>query len=106
MSKDRCYHLVYLGKRDVIIICFSEDLFRGFLHDPAYFERFSFFNRGNDVCQLRGEIRQRTEGLFAELIELSNTKLDTSMDLIKVLMLQLLITIEEAKRSILAPGNY
>ncbi|HTI93202.1 MAG TPA: hypothetical protein VL727_21535 [Puia sp.] len=106
MSKDRCYHLVYLGKRDVIVICFSEDLFRGFLHDPAYFDRFSFFNRGNWACQLRGEIRQRAEGLLEELLELSNTKLDTSMDLTKVVMLQLLITIEEAKRSILAPGSY
>ena len=100
------YHLVYLGKRDVFIICFSEDLFRGFLLDPGYFDRFSFFNGGNGVCQIRGEFRQRTEGLFEELIELSNTRLDTSVDLIKVVMLQLLITIEEAKRSILAPGNY
>ena len=106
MPKDRCYHLVYLGKKDVFIICFSEDLFRGFLHDPAYFERFSIFNGGNGVCRLRGEIRRRTEGLFEELIELSNTKLDTSIDLIKVVMLQLLITIEEAKRSILAHSNY
>ena len=108
MSKDRHYHLVYLSKRDVFIICFSEDLFRGFLLDPAYFDRFSFFNGagGNGVCQIRGDFRRRTEGLFEELIELSNTRLDTSVDLIKVVMLQLLITIEEAKRSILAPGNY
>ena len=106
MSTDRCYHLVYLSKRDVFIICFTEDIFRGFLLDPAYFERFSFFNVGSGVCQLRGEFRRRTEGLFEELMELSNTKLDTSVDLIKVVMLQLLITIEEAKRSILAPGNY
>jgi hypothetical protein len=106
MSTDRCYHLVYLGKRDVFIICFSEDLFHGFLHDPGYFERFSFFNGGGGVCPLRGELRRRTEGLFEELMELSNTKLDTSVDLIKVVMLQLFITIEEAKRSILAPGNY
>ncbi len=106
MSKDRRYHLVYLSKRDVFIICFSEEFFRGFLLDPAYFDRFSFFNGGNGVCQLKGDFRRRTEVLFEELIELSNTKLDTSVDLIKVVMLQLLITIEEAKRSILAPGNY
>lgn len=108
MSTDRRYHLVYLGKRDVFIVCFSEDLFRGFLLDPAYFDRFSFFNGtgGNRFCQLRGDLRQRTEGLLEELIELSETKLDTSIDLIKVVMLQLLITIEEAKRSILAPCNY
>jgi hypothetical protein len=106
MSTDRCYHLVYLSKRDMFTICFSEDFFRGFLLDPAYFDRFSFFAGGSGVCQLDGEFRRRTEGLLEELIELSNTKLDTSIDLIKVVMLQLFITIEEGKRSILAPGNY
>jgi hypothetical protein len=106
MSTDRRYNLVYLNKRDVFIICFSEDLFRGFLHDPTYFDKFSFLNGGGGVCSLRGKFRRRTEGLFEELMELSNTKLDISVDLIKVVMLQLLITIEEAKRSILAPGNY
>ena len=108
MSADRCYHLVYFTKGDVFIIHFSEDLFRGFLLDPAYFDKFSFFNETDEseVCQLNAEFWQKAEGLFAELIELSNTKLDTSIDLMKVVMLQLLITIEEAKRSILAPGNY
>ncbi len=108
MSTDRCYHLIYFTKGDAFIIHFSEDLFRGFLLDPAYFDKFSFFNGtdGTGVCQLNAEFWQKAEGLFKELIELNNTRLDTSTDLMKVVMLQLLITIEEAKRSILAAGNY
>ena len=104
MSKGHCYQLVFLNKGHAFTLCFSEDLFHGFLSDPAYFDRFSFFNEtgGDGVGQPEEAFWQRIEGLFGELIELKNTKLDTSIDLIKVVMLQLLITIEETKREYLS----
>ena len=76
-------------------VYFSVNLFGDFLSDPAYFERFSFFNKEGG-WRLTGKARQEAERLFEELTELYTTTLDSSADLIKVLLLQLFFVIEEA----------
>lgn len=89
-------------------VYFPVNLFGDFLSDPAYFERFSFFNKAGG-WRLTGKARQEAERLFEELTELYTTKgwhgtagrerggsPDSSADLIKVLLLQLFFVIEEA----------
>lgn len=73
----------------VYVLRFSDRFFSGFLLDPNYLDRFSFFGH---LCRLEGESRLRAELLLDELIQNGSM----APDLVRVLLLQLFFLMEES----------
>jgi AraC family transcriptional activator of pobA len=91
------------GEVDGYIINFSDTLFRSFLLNPNYLERFSFFSGVSEenVCQLPAEIHGKAVQLFDEILIqsglINNSK--GEIDMIRLLMMQLFLTVENSCKS-------
>lgn len=83
------------GKTDGYIINFSEAFFQSFLLKHAYIEEFSFFSGSlkDAVIDLPGDVRQQVCAVFEQIIGEWESNKTLGMDMIRVLMLQLFITI-------------
>ena len=79
------------------IINFSESYFKSFLLAPNYLDRFSFFNGSAEdgVLQLNAATLRQVALVVEEMLQLPETSIQRS-DLIKVLVLKFLLTVEAA----------
>ena len=89
------------GETDGYIINFSDSLFRSFLLNPNYLEGFSFFSGRSDesVGRLPNEIRGKVLELFEEIISHAGDGTYTAVDLVRALLIQLFIVINNSWRS-------
>lgn len=87
------------GAVDGYIINFSDALFRSFLLNPNYLERFHFLSGVSDdsVCHLPVQAHAKTIQLFEELLDEAGTgdQQANHNDMIKVLLMQLFMTVEK-----------
>lgn len=91
------------GEVDGYIINFSDALFRSFLLNPNYLERFSFFSGVSEenVCQLPAETHVKAAQLFDEILiqsDLINNR-EGEIDMIRLLMMQLFLTVDNFCKS-------
>ena len=80
------------GEMDGYIVHFNEQLFTSFLADGQYLERFPFFAGSSEegVCTLTGLTLTSVVGLFESLLQ------EAELDMIRVKLLELFITVERA----------
>ena len=85
----------FQGEVDGFVINCSLPFFRSFLLNPNYLEQFSFFSGAVDDCviQLPDDIQPQVLRLFNSLLSESETAGLQSMDMIRVLLVQLFITV-------------
>lgn len=95
------------GEVDGYIINFSDSLFRSFLLNPDYLERFHFFSGVSEesVCDLPNEVHEKVTQLFEEILARSTNSSDGEIDMIRLLLIQLFLIVEDSckrnnKRSI------
>jgi AraC family transcriptional regulator, transcriptional activator of pobA len=83
---------------DGYIIHFSHNLFRSFLQDQQYLERFQFFggNSEDGVCQLPPAIHHDIIQLFEAILYEATNQLDASVDMIRLKLLNLFILVERS----------
>jgi len=92
----------FQGEIDGYIINFSDSLFRSFLLNPNYLERFSFFSGISEesVCFLPTEAHAKVTGVLEEILAQAREVNNSEPDMIKLLLMQLfLITEHSCKRS-------
>jgi len=93
----------FKGTVDGYIINFSDSLFRSFLLNPNYLERFRFFNgiSEDSVSQVPREVQGKVTQLFEELLAESGTeeRKDGDIDMIRLLLMQLFIIVEKSGKS-------
>lgn len=84
------------GNVDGYILHFNEVLFNTFLQNNHYLQQFSFFsgNPGNSVCQLPANAQDRIVNLFESLLLEHEKQQDKNLDMIRLKMLEIFITIE------------
>jgi AraC family transcriptional regulator, transcriptional activator of pobA len=88
------------GSVDGYIINFSDNLFRSFLLNPNYLERFHFFIgiSEDSVCQVPSEVQGKVSQLFEELLSevgIGNGK-EGDIDMIRLLLMQLFLIVERS----------
>jgi len=85
------------GNVDGYIVNFSETFFRSFLKDASYLEKFAFFNgiSVDDVLQLPLDVYNKALQLFEEMLTGFDNEGDSNLDMLRVLLLQLFITINK-----------
>ncbi|BAU55865.1 AraC family transcriptional regulator [Mucilaginibacter gotjawali] len=83
------------GFTDGYIINFSAAFFQSFLLNPSYPETFSFFgeNVKAAVIDLPDHLHQKVAELFEKIVNEAVHEEDSAPDMIRILMLQLFITI-------------
>jgi AraC-like DNA-binding protein len=86
------------GETDGYIVHFSNSLFRSFIQDQHYLERFQFFSGSSEdgVCQLPPAIHHDIIQLFEAMLHEANNKLDSSLDMIRLQLLSLFILVERS----------
>jgi AraC family transcriptional regulator, transcriptional activator of pobA len=86
------------GSVDGYIINFSDNLFRSFLLNPNYLERFHFFGgiSEDSVCHVPSEVQGKVTQLFEELLSEAGTgnEKEGDIDMIRLLLMQLFIMVE------------
>ncbi len=89
------------GFTDGYIINFSTSFFRSFLSDPLYPESFSFFSGElkDAVINIPAELHSRVFLLFEEIIKEAEERKIRSVDMLKVLILQLFILVNRLNES-------
>jgi len=82
---------------DGYIINFSTSFFQSFLLRPEYLESFPFFSGDlkNAVIDLPQEVHERVRTIFEQIITESEKPQAFSLDMTKVLMLQLFMTVSQ-----------
>ncbi len=85
------------GETDGYIVNFSDNLFRSFLLNPNYLERFQFFNGVSEdsVCQLVPAIQQKAIQLLEELIAQPANTGEKEPDTTKLLLLQFFLLVDK-----------
>jgi len=86
------------GDVDGYIINFSDTLFRSFLLNPNYLERFHFFSGVSEesVCQLPIEVHGKVTQLFEEILAQTSNSRDGEIDMIRLLLMQLFLIVENS----------
>jgi len=86
------------GHVDGYVVNFSESFFQSFLLKSEYVSSFSFFNgiTTENVLDLSETIQKPVCDIFEELIRQSQQRYVFKEDMIRVLLLQLFITIEQS----------
>ena len=86
------------GDVDGYIINFSDTLFRSFLLNSNYLERFQFFSGVSEesVCYLPLEIHEKVTRLFEEILLEKSNSIDGEIDIVRLLLMQLLLIIDNA----------
>jgi AraC family transcriptional regulator, transcriptional activator of pobA len=87
----------FQGNVDGYIINFDDALFRSFLMNPNYLERFTFLSGISEesVCQFPVESQQQITELFEQMLAHAPGGREPDMDLTRLLLLQLFITTEK-----------
>lgn len=96
MAPGQVHSWHFTGKVDGYIINFSSDFFAGFLLQPDYLERFSFFNgtSADSVYGLKAPQRDKVTALLAEIVQLTENKETGNTDMIRTLLLQVFFVTE------------
>jgi AraC family transcriptional activator of pobA len=83
------------GHVDGYVVNFSVDFFQSFLLKPDYFEQFSFFsgNANEAVIEIPAVMCTDIITLFERLLSESEGKQHSALDMVKLLMLELFISI-------------
>jgi AraC-like DNA-binding protein len=84
------------GEVEGYIVHFNESLFTSFMQNGHYLEQFHFF-RGNaedGVCQLPVSEQDRIVHLFESLLSEVKNKMEYSLDMVRLRLLELFITVE------------
>jgi len=86
------------GRVDGYVINFSEDFFQSFLLRPGYVGTFSFFSgtAGESVINLANEVTRKVLPIFEDLVVRYNARQKLREDMIRLLMLQIFILIEQS----------
>lgn len=93
MAPGQVHRWNFEGEVDGYIINFSESFFRSFLLRPDYLDTFPFFtgNIDDEVINLPDDMQADVIGLFEQLINESSRNGKLSLDMMRVLMIQLFI---------------
>lgn len=96
MIPGQVHSWAFQGEVDGYIVNFSENFFRSFLLNPNYLERFQFFSGTSEdgVCQLPTELHSKVRNLFEEILTQSQEEKKTETDMIRLLLMQLFITVD------------
>ena len=88
------------GEVDGYIVHFHESLLNSFLQNEHYLERFSFFqgDARNGVCQIPVQEQDKVVTLFETMLEELKGTGEQYLDMIRVHLLQLFITIDRSCR--------
>lgn len=88
----------FKGQVDGYIINFSEHFLKSFLQKPDYLEQFSFFRGISDdsLCQLPAVVHNEVKEQFENMLQHAATTHIHKADMLRVLLLQLFILIENA----------
>lgn len=89
------------GEVDGYLVHFNEVMFTAFLQTAHYLERFAFF-RGSatdSVCQVPENTRQRVIALFESILEEAKETKEQNVDVIRLRLLDLFITIDRSYTS-------
>ena len=86
------------GEVDGYIINFSDSLFRSFLLNPNYLERFQFFSgiSQESVCHLPPEIHGKITQLFEDILSNSTPGNEGETDMVRLLLMQLFLVVENS----------
>ncbi len=92
----------FKGNVDGFVINFSDDLFRSFLSDDAYLEKYPFFKgiASEGVCQLADNARGEVKRLFEKIVAEVKKNNVAAPDLIRAYLIELFIVALRA-----APGT-
>jgi len=84
------------GEVDGYIVHFNEELFTSFLEDGGYLERFHFFlgNSEEGVCTLFASALATVVALFESMLAEVGTGALMELDMIRIRLLELFITVE------------
>ncbi len=85
----------FSGHVDGFVVNFSEDLFRSFLSDGAYLEKYAFF-RGiahDSVCQLDNKGRTEASTVFEKIVDEAKLADAASLDIIRACLLELFVVV-------------
>lgn len=91
----------FKGETDGYIVNFSESLFKSFLSNAHYLDRFSFFSglSNEGVCLLPEHIHTKVSHIFNDLLS-SNIQTDeNAVDMTRALLLQLFITVDQSRQT-------
>lgn len=85
------------GEIDGFVVNFSDSLFRSFLLDTNYLERFHFFSGITEDCihQLPKEIHKKVIQLFEEMLEQTTDDRENEITTTRLLLMQLFMLIEK-----------
>jgi len=88
----------FQGEVDGYIINFSDTLFRSFLLNPSYLERFHFFSgvSKEGVCQLPVAVHEKVTGLFEEILGQASADKGGEIDMIRLLLMQIFLIVENS----------
>ncbi|HEX2629019.1 MAG TPA: helix-turn-helix transcriptional regulator [Chitinophagaceae bacterium] len=88
----------FKGQTDGYIINFSDHFLKSFLLRPDYLERFHFFRGISDesICQLPGNTQAAVKERFESLLKFYTAGHNTEKDMLRVLLLELFLLIEQA----------
>lgn len=88
----------FTGNTDGFIINFSASFFKNFLQNEGYLDRFSFFSGISEegICQLPPDVLKTATSLL-ESIHTNAADMRRHGDMIRVLLLQLFMIIEDAQ---------
>jgi AraC-like DNA-binding protein len=86
------------GETDGYIVHFSHNLFRSFLQDQHYLERFHFFSGSSEdgVCQLPADIHSNVMHLFEVMLQEEANQQEASLEMIRLQLLNLFIVVERS----------
>jgi AraC family transcriptional activator of pobA len=96
MAPGQVHSWHFEGAVDGYIINFSDTLFRSFLLNPRYIEQFIFFNGASEdgVIQLPPQVYEKATALFEDMLACFDKEGDNTLDMIRLLLLQLFITVD------------
>lgn len=85
------------GNVDGFVVNFTSEFFQSFLLRHDYLERFTFFNgiSQDGVIELGQELAKSMQGRFEELLTLNNQRNPMQKDLIKTILLQMFLLIDQ-----------
>lgn len=85
------------GNVDGFVVNFTSEFFQSFLLRHDYLERFTFFNgiSQDGVIGLGQELAKSMQGRFEELLTLNNQRNPMQKDLIKTILLQMFLLIDQ-----------
>jgi AraC family transcriptional activator of pobA len=98
MNPGQVHSWHFKGHVEGFVVNFSADFFQSFLLRPEYLASFSFFNgiTEESVINLSGNIHDPVIRLFEDLLTQANEKSNFREDMIRVLLLQLFMAVEQS----------